>query len=74
MANGDIYTVPHERGWANMIEGGAGVSSIHPTKTEAKRRGREMALRRKSEHLIFDQRGSLTERNSYADDPRSRRG
>ena len=68
MANGDIHTVPHERGWANRIEGGARVSSIHPTRTEAQRRGREMAFRRKVEHLIYNQRGSITERNSYGND------
>jgi hypothetical protein len=65
MANGDIHTVPHERGWANRIEGGARVSSVHSTRTEAERRGREMAFRRKVEHLIYNQRGSVTKRNSY---------
>jgi hypothetical protein len=71
MATGDIHTVPHDRGWANSIEGGAAVSSVHPTKVEAERQGREMAIRRKVEHLIHKRDGSIRKRSSYGRDPAS---
>ena len=74
MAKGDIHTEPHERGWANKIEDGARASNVYPTKTDAQRIGREMAMRRKVEHLIHDRGGKITERNSYGSDPRRRPG
>jgi hypothetical protein len=75
MASGDVHTIPHDRGWANRVEGSSAyVSSVHPTKAEAQRQGREMAIRRKAEHLIYDQKGLIRERNSYEYDQVSRRG
>ena len=74
MADGDIHTVPHERGWANEIEGSRGFSSTHKTKIAALKRGRELAILRKAEHLIHKRNGTIRERNSYGNDPVSRSG
>jgi len=74
MAKGDVHTEPHGEGWANKVEGNARVSSTHKTKIAARKRGREMAILRKVEHLIHNQNGSISERNSYGRDPASRPG
>ena len=52
MADGDIHTVPHRGGWANRVEGKLRISSTHKTKIAAQKRGREMAILRRVEHLI----------------------
>jgi Uncharacterized protein conserved in bacteria (DUF2188) len=74
MATGDVHTVPHRGGWANRVEGKSRISSTHKTKIAAQKRGREMAILRKVEHLIHNQNGSISERNSYGRDPASRPG
>jgi hypothetical protein len=74
VAEGDIHTQPHGPRWANKIEGNPRVSNIHDTKKQAEREGREMAIRRKVEHLIHKQNGRIGERNSYGKDPPSRPG
>ncbi len=74
MADGDIHTVPHRGGWANRVEGKLRISSTHKTKIAAQKRGREMAILRRVEHLIHNQNGSISERNSYGRDPASRSG
>jgi hypothetical protein len=74
MADGDIDPEPHGPHWANKVEGDSQVSNIHDTKNQAEREGREMAIRRKVEHLIHKQNGTIGERTSYGNDPRSRLG
>ncbi len=74
MTKGDVHTEPHQDGWANKVEGNARVSSTHQTKSAAQKRGREMAILRKVEHLIHKQDGTISERNSYGGDPPSRPG
>ena len=74
MIKGDVHTEPHEGGWANKIEGHSRVSSTHKTKSAAQSRGRELAILRKVEHLIHNQDGTISERNSYGNDPPSRPG
>jgi hypothetical protein len=74
MAGGDVHTVPYRGGWANRIEGKLRMSSTHKTKIAAQKRGREIAILRRVEHLIHNQNGSISERNSYRRDPASRPG
>jgi hypothetical protein len=69
MAEGDVHTVKHGDGWANKVEGNKQVSNTAPTKAEAEARGRDMAIKRGTEHLIHRQDGTIGERNTY---PRSR--
>jgi Uncharacterized protein conserved in bacteria (DUF2188) len=66
---GDIHTQPYGARWANHVEGHSRVSNVHDTKKQAEREGREMAIRRKVEHLIHKQNGNIGERNSYGGDP-----
>ena len=69
MADGDVHTVKHGDSWANKVEGNKQVSNTAPTKAEAEAKGRDMAIKRDSEHLIHRQDGTIGERNTY---PRSR--
>jgi hypothetical protein len=76
MSKGDIHTVPHGDRWANRAEGNERVSNTAPTKAEAERVGREMAIDRDVEHLIHNRDGRIGERNTYprSRDPRSSKG
>jgi hypothetical protein len=74
VAKGDIHTEPQGEGWANKIEGNKHVSSTHETKTAAQKRGRDLAIIRKVEHLIHKRDGTIGERNSYGNDPPRRPG
>ena len=69
MARGWIHTVYRDDRWVNEVEDGERASSAHDTKEEAVARGRELAMNRKTEHVIHNQDGSISERNSYGNDP-----
>jgi hypothetical protein len=75
MADGFVHTVNREGRWENTIEGQDGsASGSHETKAEAVAAGRAEAIRRKTEHLIHHQDGTIEERNSYGHDPTDRPG
>jgi hypothetical protein len=71
MAQGWIHTVWRSAtsDWANEVEGGDRAASVHATKNEAVRRGRELAIAAKTEHLIHNKDGTIAVRNSYGNDP-----
>ena len=69
MSKGDIHTVKHGDGWANRAEGNERVSNTAATKAETQAKGREMAVDRGVEHVVHNQDGQISERNTY---PRSR--
>ena len=72
MANGDVHTVPSRNGWTNKVEGDWRTWSTHETEIAARKRGRDMAILRKVQHLIHNQDGSVRERASYRNDARRR--
>jgi hypothetical protein len=76
MSKGDIHTVKHDDGWANRAEGNERVSNTAPTKAEAQAKGREMAIERGVEHVVHNQDGRISERNTYlrSRDPRRSKG
>jgi uncharacterized protein DUF2188 len=74
MSKGDVHTLPHKGGWANKIEGSSRVANTAAKKAEAQAKGREMAIKRKVEHLIHNKDGAIGKRNSYGSDPRRRKG
>ena len=75
MAEGFVHTVHRDGAWANMIEGeDEPLPGTFETKEAAVIVGREEAMRRKTEHVIHDQDGTLGERNSYGSDPTDRPG
>lgn len=76
MARKWIHTVHRSAtsDWANEVEGASRASSVHATKAEAVKRGRELAIAAKTEHVIHKMDGTIAERNSYGNDPPSRPG
>jgi uncharacterized protein DUF2188 len=69
MARDWIHTVYKDGRWVNEVEEGEELSS-HDTKEEAQSAGRSAAQQRQTEHLIHNQDGTISERNSYGNDPR----
>lgn len=70
----NVHTVPHGDGWANKVEGNSRVSNTAATKAEAQAKGRDMARARQSEHLVHKKDGTIGQRNSYGNDPKSSKG
>jgi hypothetical protein len=76
MSKGDIHTVKHGDGWANRAEGNERVSNTAATKAEAQVKGREMAIDREVEHVVHNEDGKISAKNTYprSRDPRSSKG
>jgi hypothetical protein len=69
VAKTSAHTVPHKGGWANRRDGAKRISRTFKTKAEAQAAGRKTALRDRVEHLIQNRDGTVSERNSYGNDP-----
>lgn len=65
----DIHVVPHERGWATKREGAQRAGSVSSTKAEAVERAREQAKREKTEVVIHNASGKISDSDSYGKDP-----
>ena len=75
MAEGFVHTVHADGSWRNSIEGDEeSLPASYATKVEAVQAGRDEARRRKTEHVIHNEDGSIGERNSYGNDPADRPG
>ena len=75
MAAGFVHTVHRDGDWVNTIEGQDDpLPGTHATKDEAVASGRVEAMRRKTEHVIHNLDGTISERNSYGGDPTDRPG
>lgn len=70
----EVFTVPHGDGWANRRAGSNRVSRVYRTKDEAEQAGRKTAQRQRTEHIIQDRYGKISERNSYGNDPHPPKG
>lgn len=74
MAKGFIHTVWKSEEWINEVEEGPEFGGSHATKEEAVAAGRRRAQADKTEHMIHNQDGTISERNSYGNDPSNRPG
>ncbi|HEY2778586.1 MAG TPA: DUF2188 domain-containing protein [Gaiellaceae bacterium] len=74
MATGFVHTVYKNDKWTNEIEDGAAFGGPHSTKEDAVAAGRERAKADETEHVVHNQDGTVSERNSYGSDPASRPG
>jgi hypothetical protein len=75
MAKGFVHTVHRDGRWVNSVEGDqAPLPDSFDRKAGAVEEGRAEARRRKTEHVIHNEDGSIGERNSYGSDPADRRG
>lgn len=71
MPDGDVETFHQDGQWRNRVEGtGSGAITVHDTKDEAVRAGRDLARDRGVEHIVRNLDGQIGERNSYGRDPR----
>ncbi|GIP29981.1 hypothetical protein J23TS9_51110 [Paenibacillus sp. J23TS9] len=68
-----VHTVPNpEGGWDNQQDGK--VMSHGETKADAQKLGRQQAMKDKTEHVIHNKDGIISESNSYGNDPFPPRG
>lgn len=74
MAKGDVHTTHKDGRWTNKVEGNKQASNTAPTKAKAQAKGREMAKKGGAEHLIHNKDGTISQRNSYGNDPRESKG
>ena len=74
MADGFIHTVWKDDEWQNEVEGGDRIPGRDENKKEALEAGRSRALAVETEHVIHNQDGTISERNSYGNDPAHRPG
>lgn len=76
MAKGDIHTSKDGDKWVNRVEGNERASNSAPTKAAAQAKGKEMAIQHGSEHVVHNQDGKISERNTYprSRDPRKSKG
>ena len=74
LSNGFIHTVHKKGQWVNEVEAGLRFGSGYATKEEAVFAGRERAQHDATEHVIQNEDGTISERNSYGGDPASRPG
>jgi hypothetical protein len=69
-----VHVTPREEGWAVIREGNQRASSVHSTQKEAEKAGRQAARKDQTEFLLHNRQGEIRERDSYGNDPRSRKG
>lgn len=56
--------------WKNKVDGNSRASNVHETRAAAVTAGREMARKRRVEHIIRSEGGTVQERSDYGNDPR----
>jgi hypothetical protein len=70
MAEPGIETYFENGEWKNRVQGSSRAANKHDTKAAAEKAGRQMARKRRAEHIIKKKDGIIGERNSYGNDPR----
>ncbi|OLL11909.1 hypothetical protein BKH17_08495 [Actinomyces oris] len=65
----NVETYSEDNRWKNRVLGNKRASNTFDTKAEAQAKGREMAQKLRSEHIIKKRDGTIGERNSYGNDP-----
>lgn len=63
------HVVPHKKSWAVKGEGNYRITANIETKNEAIVKARRIAKNKKSELIIHNKDGKISERNSYGNDP-----
>ncbi|MCU1519031.1 MAG: hypothetical protein JWQ75_3752 [Pseudarthrobacter sp.] len=72
MAQGDVETYYEDGSWKNKHEGaGRAFGAGYATKDEAIAAGRETAAKDGVEHVIRNQDGQISGKNSHGHDPRN---
>lgn len=76
MGNKNVHTTYNKEAgnWRNISEGASKPVKVYKTKSEAQLDGRNIAACRGVEHLIHNQDGKISQRNSYGNDDFPPRG
>lgn len=69
MSRKEIHVVPHKDGWAVKKKKAKRASSLHDTKAEAMKEGKEKAKKEKAELIPHKKDGTISNPNSYGSDP-----
>ncbi len=67
------HVVPAGDDWGVRGEGNGRLTSVHDTQAEAIEAAREIAINQQSEVVIHRPDGTIRDRDSYGNDPSSRR-
>jgi hypothetical protein len=70
----NVETYSEDNRWKNRVLGNKRASNTFDTKAEAQAKGREMAQKLRSEHIIKKRDGTIGARNSYGNDPHPPKG
>lgn len=65
----DVWTVPHDGGWANIRAGSVKISNRGRRKADVLRIGRAMARIDGVEHVILKETGQIQRRTTYRPGP-----
>lgn len=63
------HVVPHKDGWAVIGENNSRRTKITATKKDAVDRAREIAKNQKTELVIHNRDGKISDKDSYGNDP-----
>ena len=69
LPSGGIETYFEGGRWKNKVRGNSRASNVHETRAAAVTAGRQMARRRKVEHVIKSEGCAVQERSDYGGDP-----
>jgi uncharacterized protein YdaT len=73
MAKDSYHVVPHARGWAVKRSDAGRASNVFDSKSEAMRRGKQLARNAETELVVHGEDGRVSNPNSYGgDSPRVR--
>ncbi len=70
----NVHVVHEDGEWKVKHAGASRAASVHETKADAQAAGTEMAKREKVELIVHKQDGTIGEKNSFGNDPRSVKG
>jgi type IV secretory pathway TrbL component len=74
MAKGDIRTYNEDGVWKSKVEGSSRAAHSGGTKAEQQAVGRQMAKERSVEHTVTRLDGTVSQKNSYGNDPNPPKG
>ena len=71
----DVHVTPRDGGdWAVKKSGAQRASSVHERKADAVKVGRDAARREKSELVVHNKDGRISQKDSHGHDPRRSKG
>ncbi|HET6288382.1 MAG TPA: DUF2188 domain-containing protein [Amycolatopsis sp.] len=70
VAEGAIETSYEDGRWKNRVVGSSRAANSHDVKTDAVAKGREMAQKRKVEHVVRNRDGRIGQRRNHERDSR----